>query len=58
MHSFWTKPAQWGGGIDITQIPEFWENENLSTDPAKIQQVDELLLKIVFFKSMLENETL
>jgi len=43
------------GELGVTKIFEFWENENLITDFAKIQQVDELLCKIVFFKSIMEN---
>jgi len=32
-----------GGEIRVTQIPEFQENENLTTESAKIQHVVELL---------------
>jgi len=42
----------------ITQIPEFWENENMTVDSAKIQQVHDLLLRIVFLKSIIGGETL
>jgi len=40
MYSFWTKKAKWGRGTRVTQIPEFWENEELTTDSARIQQVE------------------
>jgi len=40
-----------GGGR--SQIPEY-----LITDSAKIQHIDELLQKIIFLKSIMENETI
>ena len=47
-----------GGEMTLTQIPEFWENENMTVDSAKIQQVHDLLLRIVFLKSIIGGETL
>ena len=31
------------GELGVTQIPEFFENESMTTDLAQIQQVNELL---------------
>ena len=44
--------------MKVTRIPEFGENENLTIDSTKIQQVDELLLKIVSLISIMEDKTL
>ena len=43
------------GELGVTQIREFLENENLTTDFSEIQYIDNLLWKMLFSKFLTQS---